>query len=127
MATLDGSPKMLTTLSLCGAFLIPTTQDPERTSSRPSRANNDMARIVEQDFGANPPGRDVMRGRAFLPMHDAPYGSAKDVSDRVREEDLVIGLVVEGQAFAYPINMLGGPQREIVNEEYGGVAFCVNW
>ena len=42
-------------------------------------------------------------------------------------EDLVIGLVVGEQAFAYPINMLGGPQREIVNDEYGGVPFCVNW
>ena len=51
----------------------------------------------------------------------------EDVADRVRDEDLVIGLEVAGQAYAYPINMLGGPQREIVNDEHGNVAFCVNW
>ncbi len=118
---------MLTTLSLCSALLLPSLQDPDRAGSRQTGAKNDRERIVPQDFGANPPGRDVMRGRAFLPMKKAPYGSPEDVKDRVRDEDLVIGLVVEGQAFAYPINMLGGPQREIVNEEYGGVAFCVNW
>ena len=49
----------------------------------------------------------------------------KKVKDRVKDTDLIIGLVVGGKAVAYPINMLGGPQREIINEDYAGVRFCV--
>ena len=63
----------------------------------------------------------------LLPIKDAPYTTPAKVGDRVRGQDLVIGLVVRGKAFAYPINMLGGPHREIINEEWGGVPFCVNW
>ena len=119
---------MLTTLAIGSVLfmsLFPEAQG--KPSSRPTRPLSDAERYVDQDFGPNPPGHDVLRGKKFLPMRDARYGSADDVKDRVRDEDLVIGLVVGGQAFAYPINMLGGPQREIVNEEWGGIAFCVNW
>ena len=42
---------------------------------------------------------------------------------RVRDEDLVIGLVAGGQAFAYPINMLTGPSREIINDTVGAVSY----
>lgn len=116
---------MLTTLAIGSVLIMPLLQDPQ---SRPTaRPLTDRERFVDQDFGPNPPGHDVLRGKKFLPMRDARYGSADDVRDRVRDQDLVIGLEVGGQAFAYPINMLGGPQREIVNEEWGGIAFCVNW
>lgn len=63
----------------------------------------------------------------FLPIRSARYASPEAVQARVRDEDLVIGIVVGDAAVAYPINMLGGPQREIINEEYAGVRFCVNW
>ncbi len=106
-------------------------QDPKPTSrptSRPTSTDPDNlpARIADATWGKDAPGRAVMK-KKFMPIVGGRYTSADKVSDRVRPEDLVIGLVVRGKAFAYPINMLGGPQREIINEEYGGVPFCVNW
>ena len=120
---------MLSTL-LVGSLLLVPQGATSRPTSKPSQLS-DRDRMVEADWDSGAPGRQVMRqgGRdlKFLAMRSPRYGTPKDVADRVRDKDLVIGLVAGGQAFAYPINMLGGPQREIVNDEYGGVAFCVNW
>ena len=115
---------MLATLVLCATALVPQDQDPRGPTSRPSDGTE---RMVPADWGDDAPGRAVLRGTKFLPIKGSHYASADKVADRVRDEDLVIGLVVGGVPVAYPINMLGGPHREIVNEEYGGVAFCVNW
>jgi hypothetical protein len=50
------------------------------------------------------------------------------VSERVvRPNELVLGVVVEGKARAYPINMLTGPRREIINDELGGKAIAATW
>lgn len=129
---------MIETLLLSSLGLL-SPQDPpvkpkpvSRPTSRPSRAAapakrpSDRERMRLAEWGLDAPGRAVMRQK-FLPIRSAPYASPEKVADRVRDKDLVIGLVVGGQAVAYPINMLGGPQREIINEEYAGVAFCVNW
>jgi hypothetical protein len=45
----------------------------------------------------------------------------------VRPNELVLGVVVEGKARAYPINMLTGPRREIINDELGGKAIAATW
>ena len=66
-------------------------------------------------------------GQKVMPITAAPYTTPAEVQGRVSDRDLVIGLVVGGRAFAYPIKMLGGPSREIINEEFAGVPFCVNW
>ena len=105
---------------------VPTTQPQQPTSRPASRPLTDRERMRPADWGEDAPCRAVMPQK-FLPIKQARYSSPEQVADRVRDIDLVIGLVVGDKAVAYPINMLGGPQREIVNEEYGGVPFCVNW
>ena len=50
---------------------------------------------------------------------DAPYLPASQVADQVRDNELVLGVSVGGAARAYPINMLTGPRREIVNDRLG--------
>lgn len=111
-----------------------STQPASRPSTQPVReVAPDKERIEVAKWGKDAPGRAVMVNRQtgesfkFKPITTAPYGSAAKLSKRIRDKDIVIGLVVGDQAFAYPINMLGGPQREIINEDYAGVAFCVNW
>ncbi len=118
---------MLTTLLAASARALPqdTTSRPTARPT-PQRRLTDQERFKAPDWGADAPGDMVVPGK-FLAIRGGDYGTAEEVRDKVRESDLVIGLVVGGQAFAYPINMLGGPQREIINEEFGGVAFCVNW
>jgi len=41
--------------------------------------------------------------------------------------DLVLGVEINGEARAYPINMLTGPKREIINDKLGGRAIAATW
>lgn len=45
----------------------------------------------------------------------------------VEEHELVIGVEVNGDSRAYPINQLTGPRREIINDRLGGVAIAATW
>ncbi len=45
----------------------------------------------------------------------------------VVDNELVIGVEVNGQARAYPINQLTGPNREIINDQLGGTAIAATW
>jgi hypothetical protein len=58
---------------------------------------------------------------------DAPFISADEVKNQVSNSELVLGVVVEGQPRAYPINMLTGPAREIINDRIGQTDFAATW
>ena len=59
---------------------------------------------------------------------DAPMIPASQVTKKVVVDDeLVLGVVVNGQPRAYPINMLTGPTREIINDQLGGQAIAATW
>ena len=62
------------------------------------------------------------------PIVDAPIIAAHEVNDMVVfSEELVLGVVINGEARAYPINMLTGPSREIINDTLGGQAIAATW
>ena len=63
----------------------------------------------------------------FRPIVDAPVITTKQVTDQVTDNELVLGVVVNGEARAYPINMLTGPRREIINDRLGGRAIAATW
>ncbi len=76
------------------------------------------------------------RGRDFHPVRvvpeqraitDAPVIAAGAVRGQVTDKELVLGVVVAGQARAYPINMLTGPRREIINDTLGGKPIAATW
>lgn len=70
----------------------------------------------------------VVIPRAFAAITNAPVLSADKASDGVvRSNELVLGVVVNGKARAYPINMLTGPKREIINDDLGGKAIAATW
>ncbi len=46
---------------------------------------------------------------------------------RMRDDELLIGVLLNGEACAYPINMLTGPTREIINDKVGGRAIAATW
>lgn len=58
---------------------------------------------------------------------DAPFISANDVTDEVQPEELVLGVVIGDESRAYPINMLTGPRREIINDRLGGRSIAATW
>jgi len=53
--------------------------------------------------------------------------TAKQAAQQLNDKELVLGVVVGGQARAYPINMLTGPVREIINDRLGGRAIAATW
>lgn len=65
--------------------------------------------------------------RSFPPIKNAPTIPADEAGELLRDDDLVLGVEVNGQARAYPINLLCGPQREIINDVLGGQAIAATW
>jgi len=99
---------------------------------------NLLARIVPGSAG--PKARSAKRSRRgpgeFKPrvlmkprraIVDADYLKASEVTDQVTDKELVLGMEINGKARAYPINMLTGPSREIVNEVLDGTPYAATW
>ena len=45
----------------------------------------------------------------------------------ISDNELVIGVEIDGLSRAYPINQLTGPSREITNDELAGTAIAATW
>ena len=58
---------------------------------------------------------------------DAPFLAASAVTDEVNDNELVMGVVVGDQARAYPVNMLTGPRREIINDTVAKAPIAATW
>ena len=43
------------------------------------------------------------------------------------DEDIVMGVVIGGEARAYPVNYMNGPRNEVVNDRLGGTAIAATW
>ena len=79
------------------------------------------------DTDSTPAFNPVLVVRPFPAITDAPVIAAREVSDQVVDKELVLGAVVNGEARAYPINMLTGPSREIINDTLGNRAIAATW
>jgi hypothetical protein len=65
--------------------------------------------------------------KPFPPITDFPILSAKDAAGKIDDAELVLGIEIDGKARAYPINMLTGPRREILNDTLAGVPIAATW
>ncbi len=45
----------------------------------------------------------------------------------IEDGDIVMGIVHNGEARAYPVNYMNGPFNEVVNDELGGTAIAPSW
>ena len=45
----------------------------------------------------------------------------------IRDDEMVLAIEIDGHARAYPINMLNGPSREVINDTLGGLAIAATW
>jgi hypothetical protein len=61
------------------------------------------------------------------PIVNAPVLAAKRVTNEVADNELVLGVAIGREARAYPINMLTGPRREIINDTLGGQPIAATW
>jgi hypothetical protein len=70
----------------------------------------------------------VVIKRPFRAIVSAPVVAAGDITDAVvKDDELVLGVTEGDESRAYPINMLCGPRREIINDELGGRSIAATW
>ena len=87
-----------------------------------------IADDIEDDVEDSTPEFDpIIVVRPFPAIENAPIIAGADVVDEVIAKELVLGVVVNGEARAYPINMLTGPTREIINDTLGGRDIAATW
>jgi len=80
-----------------------------------------FAQHAESEFR---PVRVLVRQRVITDFQVSPVS---DVRDMLNPSELVLGVTVGDHSRAYPINMLTGPKREILNDTLGGKAIAATW
>lgn len=105
-------------------------------AQRPSASPADRERIEgflsqRQGVDLQPPIADgfepIVVVERFEPITNAPIIPGRKVEAQVTDGELVLGVVLNGEARAYPINMLTGPEREIINDTLGGRPIAATW
>lgn len=69
--------------------------------------------------------RDVVP--PFPVIREVPIEPAETGDTTLNPRELVLGVQIGDHARAYPINMLCGPRREIINDTVGGRAIAATW
>ena len=69
--------------------------------------------------------RDVVP--PFPVIREVPIEPAETGDTTLSPRELVLGVQIGDHARAYPINMLCGPRREIINDTVGGRAIAATW
>lgn len=83
---------------------------------------------AEGGAAALPPFKPRVALRRAMPaITNPPLMAASKVGDRLGDAELVLGVTLDGKARAYPINMLTGPRREIINDSLGGRPIAATW
>jgi hypothetical protein len=86
---------------------------PGGSASAQERTNRDQSGYTE----LHEPGFPI---RSRVPNVPAAEAS-------LRDDDLVLGVVVAGEARAYPINLMWEPQNEVLNDTLGGAPIAATW
>ncbi len=77
----------------------------------------------EEDFQRN--ARQVVPRDAFPVLTDPEMVDVRRASEELRDDEPVIGLVLNGEARAWPISVMGS--HELVNDRIGGIPIAVSW
>ncbi len=67
--------------------------------------------------------RQLLSRDGITPIYDPQFVSSAEAS--FRDNDLVMGVTINGESKAYPVGMLNF--REMVIDELGGVPILVSW
>jgi hypothetical protein len=66
-------------------------------------------------------------GGPYPPVVGIPVAGAGGTEAGNADEDFVLGVEINGQARAYPLNMLNSPRRHVLNDSLGGRPIAVTW
>ena len=90
-----------------------------------------MKGFDERALGSRAPSPETFAPHRMLERQ--PVVSEYKIVDRseagefLEPDEYVLGVEIDGQARAYPINVMNGPAREIFNDELGGAAIAATW
>jgi hypothetical protein len=80
---------------------------------------------------AQQPTNKDQSGHTELREEGFPIRAEVDVADAdgagLRDDDLVLGIVIGGEARAYPVNLMWKPENEVLNDRLGGAAITATW
>lgn len=114
---------VVTACTAGGLWLLVESSDVFRVSPK--------IQALGQQLPTAPMGGDEFNPIRVLPQHRALTKPrlliVDEVKDQVRDNELVLGVVVGNEARAFPINMLTGPSREIVNDTLAGLPIAATW
>ena len=86
--------------------------------------------LLIQSVSADEEQREFKPRQVVAPVRaitDARVSGPDEMAHPVAASDLVLGLTIGEVARAYPINMLTGPSREIINDKLGGRSIAATW
>ncbi len=61
------------------------------------------------------------------PLVDIPIIRAEDAGMTISDEYFIVGVELNGESRAYPLNMLSRPDRHVLNDTLGGQPIVVTW
>jgi hypothetical protein len=70
-------------------------------------------------------GYTELHEEGFPLRHHPPVVPAGEA--RLRDDEIVIGVVAGGQARAYPVNQMWRPENEVLNDTLGGTPIAATW
>ena len=91
-----------------------------------------LRQVERAELGINLVGnrgdfRPVQRVGKFPTWTDFPVVPVAAARDKLNPTELVLGVQLGDKARAYPINMLTGPSREILNDRLAGKSIAATW
>ena len=79
----------------------------------------------------NPPSAESfhpVRAVARPPIvADFRIATAAEAAQTIEDDEMVLGVEIDGESRAYPINMMTGPMREVFNDELAGRPIAATW
>jgi hypothetical protein len=97
--------------------ILPTppqdVQPSENSMLNPRRGETEAYRIPSQ----------LLPFDGIRPVYDPVFGEVSEAN--IRDNELVMGVVINGEAKAYPVSVL--KFREMVNDEIAGIPILVTW
>ena len=82
------------------------------------------AAIMGQEFEDRYRPRQVLK-KPMRAITNPDIASAEKAN--VPDNELVLGVEINGESRAYRINELTGPSREIINDKLGGLPIAATW
>ncbi len=129
----EATPKRITWIALAGLLALASaglafwTLFSKVDEDDPARWSRPAAR-PDAENSKSAPGNRRRIYDAFPPLTRFGVDSAEEAGDTIEDGESVLGVEIDGQARAYPLNRLGQPGSEVVNDVLGGrpiaVTFC---